>query len=246
MLKPSRTLKAVSWSSTLHLPKNSFPLRPLQSKHPDYLKRCTDDLYARQAVERVKQPTFTLHDGPPYANGDLHIGHALNKILKDIFCRFQLSQGKRVHFVPGWDCHGLPIEIKALQEPENQLSEAGPVAVREAARKLATSTVEKQKQGFKEWAIMGDWDQAYRSMDHAFEVRQLRVFKDMVGKGKVCSMALLTGLLDSIIVNPVPFTYIFPFATDRFPEHRLDQTRIQASLLVSLFSHCTGRSRARV
>lgn len=133
-----------------------------------------------------------LHDGPPYANGSLHIGHALNKISKDIICRFQVSQSKRVHYVPGWDCHGLPIEIKALQEfqeakggSEGDFRSMDPVAVRRAARGLAIKTIEEQKKGFKQWAIMGDWDNAYQTMEKNYELRQLGVFKAMVEKGEV-------------------------------------------------------------
>jgi isoleucyl-tRNA synthetase len=182
MPKPTPSL-LTSWSKTLHLPKSSFPPRaPLPSP---YLKRCTDDLYAWQRANRPKENTFVLHDGPPYANGSLHIGHALNKILKDIICRYQLSQGKRVNYIPGWDCHGLPIEVKALQALKIHHDDISAVEVRKAARKLATKTVEEQKQGFREWGVMGDWDNAYKTMDKGFEMRQLKVFKEMVERGLV-------------------------------------------------------------
>lgn len=130
-------------------------------------------------------PTFTLHDGPPYANGPLHIGHALNKITKDIICRFQVGQGKKVSYIPGWDCHGLPIEIKALQAQKQDAAQSDPVSIRKAARKLATKTIEEQKRGFKEWAVMGDWDNAYKTMERGFELRQLEVFKAMFEKGLI-------------------------------------------------------------
>lgn len=128
-----------------------------------------------------------LHDGPPYANGALHIGHALNKILKDVVNRFWLSQGKRIDYVPGWDCHGLPIEIKALQSRPEAADRMGPVAVRQAARNLATSAVQDQMEGFRKWAIIGSWENAYKTMDKSFVLRQLRVFKGMVEKGMSCS-----------------------------------------------------------
>jgi isoleucyl-tRNA synthetase len=185
MIKPTSLLRA-SWSKTLHLPKSALPARPpLPSPHT---ARVTDDLYAWQRANRPADNTFVLHDGPPYANGSLHIGHALNKILKDITCRFQITQGKRVHYVPGWDCHGLPIEVKALQALQKHHDDMGPVAVRQAARKLAERTVEEQKKGFKEWAVMGDWDNAYRTMDKDFEMRQLGVFKEMVDRGLIYRM----------------------------------------------------------
>jgi len=190
MLAQTRVLRA-SWSSTLRLPKSSFPPRPSPATTAEYLRRCTDDLYKWQrSQERVNAyprdlPSFTLHDGPPYANGPLHIGHALNKITKDIICRFEVTQGKKVSYIPGWDCHGLPIEIKALQAQKKDATQTSAVNVREAARKLATRTIEEQKRGFKEWAVMGDWDNAYQTMERGFEIRQLNVFKSMFEKGLI-------------------------------------------------------------
>ena len=112
------------------------------------------------------------------------MGHALNKILKDIICRTQLAQGKRVSYVPGWDCHGLPIELKALEKhswQENRTS-ADALAIRKAAQAFASKTVEEQMQGFKSWAIMGDWDNHWKTMDKEFELRQLAVFRAMTKK----------------------------------------------------------------
>ena len=190
MLVPTRICRA-SWSSTLRLPKSGFPPRPLPALTAKYLQKCTDELYSWQQETRsipdpdAKNPaSFTLHDGPPYANGPLHIGHALNKITKDIICRHEVAQGKKVNYIPGWDCHGLPIEIKALQMQKKDASKDA-VSVREAARALATQTVESQMKGFKEWAVMGDWENAYKTMDSGFEIRQLEVFKQMFEKGEV-------------------------------------------------------------
>lgn len=191
MLTPTRILRA-SWSSTLRLPKSGFPARPLPAANAQYLRRSTDELYAWQQSNRSKPgangqeiSTFTLHDGPPYANGPLHVGHALNKITKDVICRYELGQGKKVSYIPGWDCHGLPIEIKALQAQKKDVdAHTDPVSVRQAARELATTTVEEQKKGFKEWAVMGDWDHAYTTMDPSFEIRQLQIFKEMFDRGQ--------------------------------------------------------------
>lgn len=184
MLKPSLLLRNIQWSTTLNLPKSTFPPRAIEAARPSYLRGCTEELYAWQVANRRADKPFVLHDGPPYANGSLHIGHALNKTLKDIICRFQISQGKRVHYRPGWDCHGLPIEIKALQEKSNY-KYLSPGDIRDAARQLATATVEEQKKGFQEWGILGDWDNAYRTMDKDFEIKQLRVFRNMVEKGLI-------------------------------------------------------------
>lgn len=178
-----------SWSSTLKLPKSTFPARVTPADQTKYLRRCTDDLYAWQRRERPADRPFVLHDGPPYANGDLHVGHALNKILKDIICRVQLGLGKRVRYVPGWDCHGLPIELKALDAQRDLGKEAdGPVTaavIRKAARKLAARTVKDQMKGFRGFAVMADWESHWKTMDKDFEKRQLGVFREMVEKGLI-------------------------------------------------------------
>jgi isoleucyl-tRNA synthetase len=188
MVKPTRSIGAISWSKTLHLPKSTLPPRAPYPPPKALLTRCTEDLYSWQRNYNTKDRPFVLHDGPPYANGDLHIGHALNKILKDVICRFQITNGKRVHYVPGWDCHGLPIEVKALQALRAHHDQIGPVAVRAAARALAETTVEEQMKGFKEWAVMGDWKNSYKTMNRDFEMRQLGVFKAMVSGGLIYRM----------------------------------------------------------
>ncbi|KAI9832621.1 MAG: isoleucine-tRNA ligase [Phylliscum demangeonii] len=141
---------------------------------------------------RPASKSFVLHDGPPYANGSVHIGHALNKILKDVICRVQLGQGKRVHYVPGWDCHGLPIELKALQQGaagSGAWNEPGgapdAVSIRRAARQLADQAVEEQMQSFRQWGVMADWEAAWKTMDQSFVLKQLAVFREMVRKGLV-------------------------------------------------------------
>ena len=182
------------WKKTLHLPKASFPPRAVVADRSKLLRRCTDDLYSWQRSRlSSSKHRFTLADGPPYANGNLHIGHALNKILKDIVCRYHVSEGTRVDWVPGWDCHGLPIEMKALQEQGQKVGAqeesdalANPVSVRNAARKLAARTVEEQKKAFRQWGVMADWDNAWKTMDKEFEIGQLEVFKEMVKKGLIC------------------------------------------------------------
>ncbi|KAI9755525.1 MAG: hypothetical protein M4579_004251 [Chaenotheca gracillima] len=184
----SRALHA-SWSSTLRLPRSSFPPRVAPVLKTQLLPKCTDELYAWQRHHRPAKDTFVLHDGPPYANGSLHIGHALNKILKDIVCRFQLTQGKRVDFIPGWDCHGLPIELKALQggrsTADGKERAYDAVAIRKSARELALQAVEEQKEGFKGWAVMADWSSAWKTMDKDFERKQLGLFKEMVDQGLI-------------------------------------------------------------
>ncbi len=170
-----------SWKKTLHLPKSIFPARAQAKDRPKYIKRCTDDLYAWQRARHLPR-NFTLHDGPPYANGELHIGHALNKILKDIICRSRLSDHV-VDWRPGWDCHGLPIELKALQQYVGQRATSDAVGIRAAAKSLAVKTVQNQRTAFRKWGIMADWDNAWTTMDTDFEIKQLGVFQDMASKG---------------------------------------------------------------
>lgn len=179
-----------SWSSTLKLPKSTFPARTSRTDRSKYLRRCTDEFYDWQRRERPADKPFVLHDGPPYANGELHVGHALNKILKDIICRVQVSFGRRVDYVPGWDCHGLPIELKVLQENKKlQRSISGGYAgapdLRKAARQLAEDTVSAQMKEFRGWAVMADWENAWKTMDKSFEKKQLGVFREMVDKGLI-------------------------------------------------------------
>ena len=182
---------ARSWSSTLKLPRSTFPARVSAADQAKYLRRCTDELYAWQRRARSADDTFILHDGPPYANGELHVGHALNKILKDIINRTQLARGRRIHYVPGWDCHGLPIELKALQAWNGQRDGVAetktPTAaeIRKAARELAEKTVHEQMEGFKSWGVMADWEGHWKTMDKGFEMKQLSVFREMVDRGLI-------------------------------------------------------------
>ncbi|TGZ84101.1 isoleucyl-tRNA synthetase [Ascodesmis nigricans] len=182
----SSSLRALQGSlkSSLLLPTTAFPSRRPPSAAAALLKKTTIELYNRQR-SRPPTPAFTLHDGPPYANGELHMGHALNKILKDLVNRTEILSGNRVSYVPGWDCHGLPIELKALQNAKLKASQLSPLETRKLARDLATKTIEDQKAGFREWGVMGEWDNPYKTMDKSYEVRQLEVFKEMLKKGLI-------------------------------------------------------------
>ncbi|SPO02408.1 related to isoleucine tRNA ligase [Cephalotrichum gorgonifer] len=148
-----------------------------------YLRRCTDDFYAWQALNRPGTKPFVLHDGPPYANGDLHVGHALNKILKDMILRVKVQQGHRVKYVPGWDCHGLPIEMKALGAAGAKNLSA--TEIRRSARKLASKTILKQMKEFRSYGIMAEWDNRWATMHPEYEIQQLRQFQRMVAQGLI-------------------------------------------------------------
>ncbi|KAI9893727.1 MAG: isoleucine-tRNA ligase [Vezdaea aestivalis] len=189
------------WSSTVLLPKTSFKLRPdpvalAASAAKDASHRFpSQTFYNWQRANRSAERPFILHDGPPYANGDLHIGHAVNKLLKDFIGRFEVSQGKRVHFVPGFDCHGLPIELKALERFDRRngpaLSEGGrgskrdPDTVRKLAQEHASDTAKRQTEQFSAWNIMADWEKPYMTMNVSYKVNQLKVFRSMVEDGLI-------------------------------------------------------------
>jgi len=139
-----------------------------------------------QAAEKAGAERFILHDGPPYANGDLHCGHALNKILKDFINRKQVLNGKQVHYVPGWDCHGLPIELKVLQAMKSKERQAlTPVTLREKAAAFALEAVAKQSVGFQRFGVLGDFENPYLTLQPEFEAAQIRVFGKMFQKGYI-------------------------------------------------------------
>jgi len=143
------------------------------------------NLYKELAANNPGEP-FILHDGPPYANGDLHMGHALNKILKDIVNKYQILQGRKVRYVPGWDCHGLPIELKVLQKlKSSERRELTPLKLRQRAKAFALATVEKQSAGFQRYGIWGDWDHPYMTLMPEYEAAQLGVFGKMVENGHI-------------------------------------------------------------
>ncbi|KAG6816435.1 hypothetical protein H0H87_006097 [Tephrocybe sp. NHM501043] len=175
------------YTNTLLLPKTSFKLHadPSESEVP-FQERTGQSLY-RWQWKNAKGPLWVLHDGPPYANGNLHMGHALNKILKDIINRFHVSMGRKVNYIPGWDCHGLPIENKALQELGQDPSATPSNTIREAAHATAKREIASQKQQFRHFGIMADWsdETTYRTLDPGYELRQLRIFQKMVEKGLV-------------------------------------------------------------
>ncbi|KAH8101837.1 isoleucyl-tRNA synthetase [Cristinia sonorae] len=175
-----------AFSKTLLLPKTKFPMRNDPSKDPAIVQRTTEGLYRWQAGN-AKGPLFVFHDGPPYANGDLHIGHAMNKILKDVTNRYHVLNGKRVHYHPGWDCHGLPIENKVLKELGKDMHEVSPSEIRRAAEIYAKDQVMSQINQFRQLGIMADWnsESTYRTLDHDYEIRQLRVFQKMVDRGLI-------------------------------------------------------------
>ena len=163
------------------LPKTKFPLRVKSSAHELAIQRTAqfDCLYKWQQENLPASKSFTLHDGPPYANGEPHMGHALNKILKDFINRYKLMKGHRVHYRPGWDCHGLPIELKACKKNTKNQSV---MQIRETAGTFAREAMEKQAKDFRRWGVIGDWSNPYMTMDREYEANQLKVFYEMYKK----------------------------------------------------------------
>ncbi|CAF93909.1 unnamed protein product, partial [Tetraodon nigroviridis] len=173
------------YRDTVLVPRTDFPMKVTGQKLLDQevaiQKKCGfADLYAWQRSRKAKKE-FCVHDGPPYANGDPHVGHALNKILKDIRNRFEMLKGRRVHYIPGWDCHGLPIELKALGELTP--SSLTPLQIRQKARAFAEEAITRQKAAFQRWGVMADWDHCYYTHHGVYEAAQLKVFQEMHGKG---------------------------------------------------------------
>ncbi|XP_010766358.1 isoleucine--tRNA ligase, mitochondrial [Notothenia coriiceps] len=173
------------YRDTVLLPRTDFPMKltgqKLLNRELQIQQECGfADLYSWQRERKAKKE-FCLHDGPPYANGDPHVGHALNKILKDIRNRFEMLRGRQVHYIPGWDCHGLPIELKALGELGT--SGLGPLEIRQKAREFAEGAIARQKAAFQRWGVMADWDQCYYTYDGVYEAAQLKVFQEMHSKG---------------------------------------------------------------
>lgn len=173
------------YKDTLNLPETGFPMRGnLANREPEMLKRWyKEDLYGEIRKAKKGKKSFVLHDGPPYANGDIHIGHALNKILKDIIIKSKTLSGFDAPYIPGWDCHGLPIELmveKKVGKPGQKVTAA---EFREKCRAYASGQVEGQKESFKRLGIMGEWDKPYQTMDFATEANIIRALGKIASNG---------------------------------------------------------------
>jgi isoleucyl-tRNA synthetase len=176
-----------NYKDTVLLPKTTFDMRANATKREPQLQSfwAEHKIYETLA-EANPGEVFVLHDGPPYANGDLHIGHALNKILKDIINKYQLLQGRKVRYVPGWDCHGLPIELKVLQAMDAEArANLTPIKLRKKARAFALKTIDRQRTGFKRYGVWGDWEHPYMTLTPEYEAAQIEVFGQMYLKGYI-------------------------------------------------------------
>ncbi|MEH2390443.1 MAG: isoleucine--tRNA ligase [Nostoc sp.] len=176
-----------SYKDTVNLPKTNFEMRANAIKREPEIQKFWEEnkIYDRLSKNNPGE-LFILHDGPPYANGLLHIGHALNKILKDIINRYQLLKGRKVRYVPGWDCHGLPIELKVLQNMKSaERQNLTPLQLRLKAKEFALTTIDNQCQNFKRYGIWGDWNNPYLTLKPEYEAAQIGVFGQMFLKGYI-------------------------------------------------------------
>ncbi len=173
------------YKHTLNLPQTDFPMRAnLPEREPQWLKQWQEGrLYQRLRAHCAGRPRFVLLDGPPYANGDIHIGHAVNKVLKDIIVKAKTLGGFDAPYVPGWDCHGLPIELKVEQKVGKVGQKLDAKAFRQACRDYAAEQVDRQRNDFVRLGVLGDWDKPYLTMDPQFEADQLRALARIIERG---------------------------------------------------------------
>src|SRR5438552_271091 len=172
-----------NYKDTLNLPRTDFPMKAnLAQREPELLKKWEETrVYEQIQKTRANAELFVLHDGPPFANGDVHMGTALNKILKDFVVKSQTMLGKRAPYVPGWDCHGLPIEYKVVKESRD----LAPLEVRKRCEAFARKFIDLQREQFKRLGVFGDWEHPYLTMDPKYEAEILRAFAIFVEKGLV-------------------------------------------------------------
>ncbi len=175
------------YKDTLNLPQTSFPMKAnLSRREPEFLKFWEEkDIYGKLQAKNRPGPPFILHDGPPYANGHIHMGHALNKVLKDFIVKFKSMQGYYSPYVPGWDCHGLPIELQVDRKLGKKKHSTPVVEKRRLCREYAQRFVEIQRDEFKRLGIFGDWDRPYLTMSYDYEASIAREFARFVKEGYV-------------------------------------------------------------
>jgi len=181
------TQAGAEYKTTVNLPETAFPMQAnLAKREPDWLARWeSQGLYAQISAATAKLPAYHFVDGPPYANGDIHIGHAVNKVLKDIVVKSARLAGHHAPFVPGWDCHGLPIELQVEKKFGKVGEKLDAAAFRAKCREYALEQVERQRADFKRLGILADWEKPYLTMQPAYEAEQLRVLARIVDNGHV-------------------------------------------------------------
>ncbi len=179
--------KKVKWKDTLNLPSTGFPMKAsLNVKEPQILKKWEEkDLYNTILELRADCPSYILHDGPPYANGEIHLGHALNKILKDFIVKTKSMEGFKAPLIPGWDCHGLPIEINIDKKLGKKKRDLTTVEFREQCREYAEKYLDLQREGFKRLGVFADWENPYKTINPSYEASIISTFRSFAEKGNV-------------------------------------------------------------
>ena len=179
--------QAEKLKDTLNLPKTDFPMRAnAVEREPVRLSHWEDqDVYQKMQEKNAGNEDFILHDGPPFTNGDVHVGTALNKTLKDVILRYKNARGFRTPYVPGWDCHGLPIEHKVSKVLRKEKKEFDTLSLRQACQEFSKGFIETQRAQFKRLGVLADWSSEYRTMNSTYEAEILRTFAEFVKKDLV-------------------------------------------------------------
>ena len=177
----------MDYNKTINLPKTDFPMRAgLPKREPDMLARWEEqDVYNELLKKNEGKPLFNLHDGPPFSNGDLHMGHALNKALKDFITRSYAMRGYYTPYIPGWDNHGMPIESAIIKKNKLNRKAMSVPDFRTACHEFADHYIDVQRTGFKRMGVLGDWEHPYKTMDPGFESEEVKVFGEMYKKGYI-------------------------------------------------------------
>ena len=224
------------WVDTLNLPQTEFPMKAkLSQREPLFLEKWREmDLYHTLLKEREEAPLFILHDGPPYANGRIHLGTAMNKILKDFIVKYKTMQGFKAPYVPGWDCHGLPIEKKVDAELGDKKKTLKKSEIRRECRRYAEKFIDLQREEFVRLGVLGEWQKPYLTLDHEYEANILKCFLSFVENGNIfkkkkpihwcpnCQTALAEAEIE-YNDHVSPSVYVaFPFRDldKRFPEFK--------------------------
>jgi len=178
---------AQKYDATLNLPKTEFPMRAgLPKREPEMLRRWEEmDIYSEMLKKNEGKPLFNLHDGPPFSNGALHMGHALNKSIKDFITRSYAMRGYYTPYIPGWDNHGMPIESAIIKEQKLNHKAMSVADFRSACHDYANHYIDVQREGFKRMGVIGDWEHPYKTMDPGFEAMETRVFGKMYKNGHI-------------------------------------------------------------
>ena len=177
----------MDYNKTINLPKTNFPMRAgLPAREPDMLKRWEDmDLYHELLKKNEGKPLYSLHDGPPFSNGALHMGHALNKSIKDFITRAAAMRGYYTPYIPGWDNHGMPIESAIIKQNKLNRKAMSVAEFRTACHEFAQHYVDVQREGFKRMGVIGDWENPYLTMSPSFEAEEVKIFGAMYKNGYI-------------------------------------------------------------